>query len=153
LCFPQNTESRLSLKFKQADSVLLISHGDTKGYGFVDSLGNSLPQPQLLVGNKPNYKIIKERKLINGQELSKLIEILTRSSKSNITTVITNGCFTPHHTIFLFKNGKTSYIDLCFMCRGFETSKDLKNLSEFESSKWAELELFFRKAGFKYKLD
>ena len=65
-CISQNTEGRLSIKFKNADSVLLVSHEDTKGVAIVDDAGNRIPLPALIIKGKPNYELIKDRSLINS---------------------------------------------------------------------------------------
>jgi hypothetical protein len=58
----------------------------------------------------------------------------------------------PHHAVFLIKNGNTSYVDICFGCHRFETSKDMQRLYAFDNRKWIELEEFFMKLGFRYQL-
>lgn len=58
----------------------------------------------------------------------------------------------PHHAIFFIKNGTASYIDICFSCRGFDTSKDLRRLYAFDIRKWTELRNFFLRFGIKYEL-
>jgi hypothetical protein len=150
LCISQNTESWLSIKFKNADSVLLVSHDDTQGVAIIDSVGNKISLPELIINKKPNYKIIKERQIISGKQLDTLIHILDRPFKSK--TVVASKCYMPHHTIFIFKNGELSHIDLCFWCKGFETSDDLNKIYKFDNRKWQELENLFKRLGFKYKI-
>src|SRR5579863_5814126 len=147
----QKNESWLSLKFKNADSVLLVSHEDTKGVTIVDDAGNRIPLPELMIKGKPNYKIITERQIISGKQLDRLIQILNSPDTSRV--IEESKCYMPHHTIFLFKNGKLSYIDICFSCRRFETSDDLYRISKFDDRKWDELEKLFERFGFKYKLN
>jgi hypothetical protein len=151
LGFSQNMHGWISQKFKNADTILLVSHDDTQGYAFVDSAGNRLPNPKLFLGNKPNYTIIKERRIISGRDLDSLIQILAGHFIDSIVTG--SGCYMPHHTIFIFRDGELSYIDLCFWCRSFTTSKDLDEMHAFDKRTWDELENYFRKFGFKYKLD
>jgi|SRR5580658_5450588 hypothetical protein len=110
-CISQENESWLSLKFKNADSVLLVSHDDTQGVAIVDDAGNRIPLPELIIDGKPNYEIIKERQIIMDGQLDTLIKILNRPLKTGKIEI--GKCFMPHHTIFLFKNGKLSYIDVC----------------------------------------
>jgi hypothetical protein len=130
--------------------VLLVSHDDTQGVSVVDSAGNKIPLPKLIVQGKPNYEIIRERQIIRGEQLERLVQILDRPFKSR--TIEAGKCYMPHHSIFIFKNSKLSYIDLCFWCRGHETSEDLNKIYEFDNRKWEELERFFESLGFKYKL-
>ncbi len=146
----QTGEELVKNKIQQADSILLVSHEDTQGITLVDDSGKEISLPNLIIGHKPNYKIFKERLLINNQEKDTLIKILQRPF--NDSEVEVGKCFMPHHTIFIFKNGKTSYIDICFTCLGFETSDDLKRLYAFDRQKWTELEEYFVKLDFKYKL-
>ena len=150
LCISQNAASWLNAKFKNADSILFVSHDDTQGVAIIDSAGNKIPLPELIINKNPNYKIIKERQIISGQQLDTLIHILDRPFRSK--TVEGSECYMPHHTIYIFKNGELSYIDLCFWCRGFETSEDLNKIYKFDNRKWKELENFFKRLGFKYKL-
>jgi hypothetical protein len=116
----------------------------------IDSVGNKIPLPELIINKKPNYKIIKERQIISGKQLDTLIHILDRPFKSR--KVQGSECYMPHHTIFIFNNGDLSYIDLCFGCKGFESSEDLNKIYKFDNRKWEELENLFKRLGFKYKL-
>jgi hypothetical protein len=149
-CISQSNEGWLGLKFKNADSVLLASHEDTEGIVIVDYAGNRIPLPKLIIKGKPNYKIIKERQIVSGKKLDELIQILNRPIKSGFDV---GKCYMPHHSIFLFKNGRLSYIDVCFLCRRFETSDDLKKIDHFDERQWEELGKLFARLGFKYKLE
>ncbi len=63
-------------------------------------------------------------------------------------------CFEPHHTIFIFKKSKLSFVDICFTCHQFFTSPDLKNtIDEIENKKWRDLQQFYKSLGFKYEID
>lgn len=139
----------LRVKMKNADSVVLVSHEVTAGVVIVDSAGNHFPLPKLIIGGRPNYAIVKEKQIVNGGKLDTLIRILARPFLSR--TIETAKCFMPHHAVFIIKNGRTSYIDICFGCLGFETSKDLRRLYAFDLRKWEELEDFFVKLGFTYR--
>lgn len=151
IAFPQGKENWLIQKFKKADTILLVSHEATAGVGIIDSSGKRLPLPGLIVQGKPNYNIIKEQKIIKDAELDTLIQILSRPFEDSIIHI--SKCFIPHHAIFIIKNGRVSYVDICFGCRGFVTSKDLSKMYAFDDRKWAELESFFIKLGFKYELE
>ena len=109
----------LNTKLQDADTVLLVSHEATAGVVVGDS-------PKLIIARKPNYKIVKEQQILAGDKLGALIKILARPFQD---TVIEMGkCFIPHHAIFIMRNGKTSYIDICFGCRRFKYSKDMQRL-------------------------
>ena len=151
-CFSQkdNSKSWLRQKFETADSILITSHKPTAGFGLVDSLGNEVPLPKLIDGNKLNNKIVKERKFITGKAVDKLVTILDKPFKDRI--ISKGGCFIPRQTIFIFKSNKIDYIDLCFHCSNFETSKALSRLYEFDKKKWSKLETFFINQGLTYEL-
>ncbi len=79
-----------------------------------------------------------------------LINILDRPFKDSIISL--KGCYIPRQTVFIFKGNKLSYIDICFHCRNFETSKDLLSLYACDDRKWEELENFFIRQGLTYEL-
>jgi hypothetical protein len=140
----------LSVKMKNADTVLLVSHEVTAGVQIEDSLGNRMSLPKLIVNGRPNNAIIKEQQIITGAQLDTFTKILVRPFADR--TIETGKCFMPHHAVFIIKKSQISYLDICFGCRGFNTSKDLRQLYAFDNRKWTELERYFVKLGFKYKL-
>jgi hypothetical protein len=140
----------LLTKLKNADTILLVSHEVTAGIAIVDSTGKHIPLPKLLVGGMPNYSIVKEQRVLSGSQLDTFIKIFARPFQSR--TIEMAKCFIPHHAVFIIKNGKTSYVDICFGCQRFETSKDMQQLYAFDNRKWKELEDFFVKLGFIYEL-
>jgi hypothetical protein len=140
----------LRAKLKNADTVLLVSHEVTAGIAIVDSTGKHIPLPKLLIGGKPNYSMIKEQQVLSGAQLDTFIKIFARPFQSR--TIEMAKCFMPHHAVFIIKNGKTSYVDICFSCQRFDTSKDMQQLYAFDNRKWTELYDFFVKLGFKYEL-
>lgn len=140
----------LRAKLKNADTVLVVSHDVTAGIGLADSAGNHIPLPKLLVGGKPNYAIIRERQQLAGAQLDTFIKIFARPFQDKGIEMAK--CFMPHHAIFIIKSGKTSWVDICFGCRRFDTSKDLERLYAFDTRKWTELENFLVRLGFKYEL-
>jgi hypothetical protein len=146
----KDLKTLLSQKFRLADSVSITSHEPTSGIVLVDSLGKEIPLPNLLKNNKPNYKIVKEHKLLLKTSIDSLINILGRPFKDKVISV--GGCYVPRQTIFIFKGNKLSYIDICFHCRNYETSKDLSFLHAFDKRKWNELEGFFIRQGLSYEL-
>jgi len=140
----------LRTKLKNADTVLLVSHEVTEGIVLKDSAGGCIPLPKLLVGGKPNYSIIKEKRVLSGTQLDTFIKIFARPFQSR--TIEMAKCYMPHHAIFIIKDGKTSYVDICFGCQRFETSKDMEQLYAFDNRKWRELEECFVNLGFTYQL-
>ncbi|MBK7375591.1 MAG: hypothetical protein IPJ02_08555 [Chitinophagaceae bacterium] len=83
-----------------------------------------------------------------GSDLDTLITILIKPAAEENKTMCV---FDPHHTIFLIKNGITSYIDFCFTCMQFESSNDLGSLVFFDEDKWFALERFFKQMGVRYE--
>ena len=148
--FSQNNTNWLSKKMKAADTVLVISHVATTGVMNEDETGKFISPPELIIGDKLNDSIVIERSIITGAQLDVLIRILTQPLQSKNIYVAKR--FIPHHAIILIKNGKVSYIDICFACHGYVWSKDLESLGSFDNYKWNALESFFLKQGFKYKL-
>jgi len=140
----------LRAKLENADTVLLVSHEVTAGIAIVDSTGKHIPLPKLLIGGKPNYSIIKEQQVLSGAQLDTFIRIFARPFQSR--SIEMANCFIPHHAVFVIKNGKTSYVDICFGCQRFEASKDMQQLYDFDNRKWTELKDFFVKLGFRYQL-
>jgi hypothetical protein len=139
-------------KLLQADSVIIVSHQITAGVKIInDSTAEEIPLPELIIHGKPNETIIKERQVINGKYLDTLINILDRPFLDK--TITTSKCFMPHHAIFIHKNGKTSFFEICFSCNGFETSTDLNSVYAFDTRKWTELFNFFKNRGLKYELE
>ena len=139
-------------KLIQADTVIIVSHKITQGVKLVDdSTGKNIPLPKLLIKGKRNKSIIVEQKIITGKDLDTLMQILARPFADKFISI--GKCFMPHHSIFIIKNGKTSFIELCFGCHRFETSKDLNSIEAFDEKKWDDLEKYFIKQGFKYELE
>ncbi len=144
------TKNWLAKKLKSADSILIISHHRTKGHHEIDSAGNEAPIQELVLNNKPNYAIVKERKLIKGKAIDSLIKILGRPSiKGNFALT---GCFSPHHALFIFSGTNTSYLNICFDCHREESSEDLVKLPYFDLKRWDELKAFYINQGFTYQL-
>ena len=140
----------LRTKMKNADTVLLVSHEATAGVTIMDSAGNSTPPPTLLAAGQPNYKIIKEQQIITGAQIDSLVKILDRPFQDQI--VETGKCFIPHHALFILKKGKVSYIEICFACKWYETSRDMNMIYAFDRRKWMELENYLRQLGLTYEL-
>ena len=133
-------------------AYLLISHILTAGSTdlVVDSAGKEV-SPKLMVKGKLNRQILTEEQIIKGNDLDALLGILSRPNQDSI--INQGGCFIPRQSIILIKNHSTSFIDICFHCDSYRTSKDLKNIPVFDNKRWTELEAYFRKHGLKYQLD
>ncbi|MGI4870287.1 MAG: hypothetical protein ACRYFX_03805 [Janthinobacterium lividum] len=119
----------LITKLQRADSVILVSHLNTNELPAADTSGHILPHPKLLVAGKPNYSIAKERRSLTIVQRMELGRILIRPIKQ---IILKEGrCFMPHHAIFIIKNGRTSYIDICFDCSRSMSSDDLNDILTF----------------------
>lgn len=139
-------------KLKNADSVVLVSHIDHTLNVLADGDVEAISRQPLVINSLPNNRIIKERRVINSSSLDTLVKILLLNS--NDDSFEKASCYMPHHTIFLFKENDLSYIDFCFQCQRFETSKDLLNaIVDIGNQKMEKIRLFYKSLGFNYKLD
>ena len=138
-------------KFLKSDSIIIVSHEATDGVLIVnDSTGKRIKPPQLLISGKLNDKIVKERKKLDSLNTSRLIKILKRPFEDK--TIEEGNCFIPHHSVLFYKKGKLSYVEICFGCRGFITSKDLEFIDSFDKRKWRQMEVFFKSIGITYEM-
>jgi len=133
--------SRLTYKLKTADSVLLIRHKNIPGASVqvIDSAGREISFP-LMVSGKLNPQTVVQRISLDSNDISKLATILSYRKDNQIELT---KCFNPHHAIILIKDGRFSYIDLCFACEMFTTSSDI-HLIEIEKKTWKKLHDFFK---------
>lgn len=60
-------------------------------------------------------------------------------------------CFAPHHAIVIINKAKLSYIELCFGCINFSTSKDIR-LTDIEQETWEKLYALFKSKGITYEM-
>ena len=147
-----NPDKVLSQAILNADTVILTSHIGREVTGLFDkSNGNLTELPALLADGRINNKIIKESKIANRETLDSLTSILTKQH-SAFSGPYKCG-FDPHHTIFLIRTGKISYIDFCFTCFALDTSKDLEAFDEIGDVEWHRLKNYFKSQGFKYQLE
>src|SRR3954468_22674564 len=123
LSFSQSDKQGLIEKFKNADTILLVSHKVNAGITITDDKTyKEIPLPELIVNGRPNGNIIIEEQVVKGKDVNALLQIFTQAG-----TVASNGtCFMPRQTIFLLKNGQVSFIDISFSCHTYKMSTDLK---------------------------
>lgn len=144
-----DTQKEINLRIKEyilrSDSVILISH-----IGNDSDTGRLATLPEIVLSNRINSKIIKERRLITGSAMDSTIDILLLPTDQD--SAINTACFDPHHSIVIFKNNQISYIDMCFHCLGLRTSKDLEELNGYEVAKWEKMILLFKHFGFKHEM-
>lgn len=146
----QYPSNKLYQKIVQADSVILVSHLIT-GMPIVDSKTKRwLGFQRLVIHNKLNQKIVKERYRLNASEMDTIARILiTPNTDREIENI---RCFMPHHGIIIYKKGKCAFFDICFTCQHFVTSKDISLSDELSHKTWKVLEQFFRVRGLRYEL-
>jgi hypothetical protein len=135
----QDRFAKLKTLMLTSDSIFLVSHESTTGIILVNErTGKKVPLPKLIVNGRLNKSIIHETRIIKDSSIESLINILTRPFQDSIIEI--GKCFMPHHAVIIFKKGKISFIDMCFTCKGIETSKDIKlTISDFDDRKWNEL--------------
>jgi hypothetical protein len=133
-----------------SDSVIVTSHYDQ--YSTVKEDGQYFFDKRLVIRNSINMTIVKEIKRLSDSSVLKLSNII---SKPFSDREIERGlCFMPHHTIYIYKKSKISYLDICLMCGEFETSKDIKfRVKDFDQLTWTNLEEFLHSEGFTYGFD
>jgi len=155
--YGQDADKATSQLMQTADSVVLISHIVTKEHALKDeglANGQNVPKehPPFLINNQINPFIIKERaKLAKAEvhELGRLFRLPVKKSNIGYLSL----CFAPRNSILIYKEGRLSYIDLCFTCRGIATSEDLElNEHYFNESKWVKLRNYFQTKGIRFGL-
>ncbi|CAD0007592.1 hypothetical protein [Flavobacterium salmonis] len=107
----------------------------------------------LLKNGKPNKSIIREKIELDSKLKQELIEVI--SKQKNDILYDGNYCFEPHHTIFIYRKKKWSYIDLCFGCDHYSYSEDLNINKKYflvTYEDWRNLEAFFRNQNLNYRM-
>jgi hypothetical protein len=147
-----NNLTELRKRLADADTVLLVSHENTTEPVYNKKTGKSSEAPELMINGFPNSKVMREEKLIQREVLTTLSEILT--SPPNIDSISPQAkCFSPHHAIFIIKEGHYSYLDICFSCNSLAVSNDLSvSHDDFDNKKWKALYDFVKGLGIKYEL-
>ena len=148
--FGQSLQNKVYHKFISADSVILVSHLTTQVPIYDENTHQRIGIYRLVEKSKVNYKIIKERYSLDKNETDSIAKIII--TPNNDSTIEDIRCFMPHHGILIFKKGKCSYFDICFGCRHFVTSKDIKLTDELDDKTWNALESFFRNRKLNYEL-
>lgn len=155
--------NNLNQKILVADSVLLISHYLTRGFGPIIKPDyekgtkkvnlkkwNKLhpPLPLFLMNGKVNRKIFLEKTNLKDSGKNILTNILLRKKVSREVKMMQ--CDMPHHSIIIYKNNKQSYIDICFGCMKIHTSIDIQfSEADMDDEKWEDLRKFFMANGIK----
>ncbi len=141
--FGQPRKNETLKRITTSDSVILVSHLAT----YAPEKDKSF---RLVEKGKVNNEIIIEQYRLKKSEIDSLAVILiTRNTDSILVDI---QCFIPHHGILIFEKGKCSFFDICFGCRHFVTSKDIKLSDELCEKTWNDLEFFFRNRNLSYKM-
>ena len=99
---------------------------------------------------KVNDSIINGRAILSASDLDTLASLLTAPyTKREIEDI---RCFLPHHGILIYKKARCSYFDICFGCRHFITSRDIKISDILLDSVWQSMETFFINRGLTYEM-
>lgn len=142
------SESRSDIKsiLQKADSVIITGHSG-RALKMLKANGTMPPVPPVLINGRPNYTVIKKQLLLKSDGLNMLAETL---SKATQPAKLTKCDFDPHHSIFIFINGRVSYIDMCFQCLQHETSKDIETTFFLDEEQYGRLKMFFIERGVYY---
>jgi hypothetical protein len=126
-----------------ADSVFLISHvitleGPKQPPPKMDDSVPTVFTPHLLINGSLNNSVVVKKHILMQQERRQLAGIL--NSRFDKISIIKD-CYEPHHSVIIVKNGKTSYMDICFQCLGYRFTADLEDIvTRFE---WTRLRKYF----------
>ncbi len=143
----QKVELKILSKFKNADSVVLASH-----ISLIRRISDELLVPYQIVNkNVVNKTPLVEIFRILPIEADSLVKILIEINEDSLINEIK--CFDPHHIILIYKNKKCSFIDICFGCRNFVTSKDIHLSDGLSDETWLKLFRFFRNRKLYYELN
>lgn len=147
-CLFSQMNNSLSLAFRKADSVFLISHKTVSSA--LDRPTESQKKIELFTDGHLNDSIVTEKKLLTRQQIAELVSILRKPPPKNVPPS-EGGCFDPHHAILLKTGGEISYMQICFNCRSYINSSNLEGVN-FSFEKFEELRGYFIKRGLKFRL-
>lgn len=132
------------------DSVIIMSHEELltdAGPGKLDFYR------ELVIKSLPNKEILKQQMKLSIDSRNALSKIFAKMEFDSLFSP--NSCFIPHHSVLFYKNGLCSYLDICFGCKVFTATKDIKyekNILRSDAA-FEELKLFFKDKGINYKID
>lgn len=146
---------KIDQAIRQADSIIAFSHWDAV-FMIGENGAEDRAIPTFLPGDYLNPEMITERKKIAKDRfltLSVRFNNVIRVKKGGSVVIDELGCYMPHHTLYIYKDGKRSWIDMCFTCGGYTSSGDL-DYSDFSlNHNYTEPFItFFKAEGFQYWL-
>jgi len=145
--YSQKSKNKVYHTFMAADSVVIVSH--TLTYTPVHNDGDY--SPRLIENGKLNQKIIKQRLKLNKKDIDLLARTLITPLKLG-ETFERGKCFMPHHGILIYKQDKCSFFDICFGCKHFVTSDDIKLSDSLRIITWQKLKAFFKSRKLDYQI-
>ncbi len=116
------TPKSILQKFKQADSIVVISHISI--WERINLPPDSIKGDRcgLFCNGTLNKSILLQRKQLTFEQRKNLLKVI---SQPITAPPVEGGCFDPHHALLLYKKGDLSYIHICFSCGSSVASKDL----------------------------
>ena len=131
--YGQGSKHRIKTVFLNADSVKILSHRTISGIRITKKLRD---EQDLVRNGKLNFNIVNKISVLDHKFVLKVIEILTRVNSDKEIDV--KKSFTPHNGLFLYKNGKISFMDIDFGARQLYFSKNLQIDDDLSKSSWAD---------------
>ncbi|KIA95317.1 hypothetical protein OC25_05535 [Pedobacter kyungheensis] len=147
VAFAQKSKNKVYQTFMAADSVVIVSH--TLTYTPIQNDGDY--SPRLIENGRLNEKIIKQRLKLDKKDIDLLASTLIMSLKLG-ETFERGMCFMPHHGILIYKQNKCSFFDICFDCKHFVTSADIKLSDNLRIITWQKLKAFFKSRKLDYQI-
>jgi hypothetical protein len=141
----------LSTVLFESDSIQITSHKNLFIASQIPGKDNSYYK-KVVENGFPNQDIIIEKITLDKKSSQKLVHLLTNQTGADSYDDLQ--CFIPHHSIFIFKNGKCLYLDICFGCKHFSASKEINIPEEFllAIEDWEKLKSFFGEQNIKYEM-
>ena len=136
----------LERKIASADSIWLVSHKQTDGIAILDTITNKKSFLKKVVHNgMPNLDVITQSTTLPDALRKKLVSIFQISIKDK---TIKTCQFIPFHSILIFKDGKTDFLEISFACNSFlNFSGQVSELEYMGIKQKKALEEFFKRQG------
>ncbi len=145
--YGQKSKNKVYQTFIAADSVVVVSHTLT----YTPKINEGDYSPRLIENGKVNEKIIKQRLKLGEKDINLLASILIMPLK--LGEIYESGkCFMPHHGILIYKQDKCSFFDICFDCKHFVSSDDIKLSDNLRIITWQKLKAFFKNRKLDYQI-
>jgi len=144
----QGVRTRLADSFHvavlDADSVWIANHRSLE-YLSREGGRDRVLRKQVLKSGLPDTTLILQRQSITPSERQELIQLFAETPDR--IQRVGNMCFDPHYAVFIFKNGQTRFIDICFACLAMQTSPGILLQKPGNDGNWNRLENWFHYKG------